>query len=387
MSRSTVFEQVVKLISRREFEASVARHRGNKGVRYLDCWTWFGSLLFGQLTGHDSIRTMERVFCHGNHKFGRLGFTSVCRSTLADANQVRPLAILEETLKRVLGKAHTLCSTGHGFRFKGKLFALDATIIELCLSLCPWANFRRGTAGVKLHTAIDLAGDLPDFFVITEAKRHDVPVAREHFRFPPDSTVIKDRGYWSADYLNELNDQGIFFVTRQRKNNRFKVVESRPTDRAKGYICDQLVYQISRAHAYDKRYRGKLRRITYRDPETGRRLTFLTNRFDLATSTICKLYKARWKVELFFKALKQNLKIKKFLGTSAHAVKAQILVALIAYVLVQILRFQTQSRVSIPDAMAVVGTLLLLKEPISRLLGSLPRTTRHPPPPQLAFNL
>ncbi len=387
MGQPTVFAQVIKLIPRRDFEASVARHQGNKGVRSLDCWTWFGTLLFGQLTGHDSIRTMERVFCHGNHKFGRLGFTSICRSTLADANRVRPLNILEETLRRVLRKAHALCSTGHGFRFKGQLFALDATIIELCLSLSPWANFRRGTAGVKLHTAIDLAGDLPDFFVMTEAKRHDVPVARNHFRFPPGSTVVEDRGYWSADWLSELNEQGVFFVTRQRRNNRFKVVESRPTDRSQGYLCDQIVYQVVRSKTYKKRYRGKLRRITYRDPDTHKRLIFLTNRFDLATSTICRLYKARWKVELFFKTLKQNLKIKKFLGTSSHAVKAQILVALIAYVLVQILRFQTHSSISIPEAMAVVGTLLLLKEPLSRLLGTLPRVTRYPPPPQLTFNL
>jgi hypothetical protein len=390
MAQATVFEQVIKLISRKSFEASVARHEGNKHVKSLDCWTWFGSLLFGQLTGHDSIRAIERVFCHGKQKFHKLGFLPVHRSTLADANHQRPLDILEDTLKNVLDRARAVCPNKHGFRFKGQVWALDATIIDLCLSLSPWANFRRGTAAVKLHTAIDLAGDLPDFHVITPALAHDVPVARRSFRFAKRATVIMDRGYWSANWLSELNEQGVYFVTRQRKNNRFKVLESRTTDRTQGYICDQVVYQkIRKSSPYlqKHKYRGKLRRVSYRDPDTGKKLTFITNRFDLATSTICALYKARWKVELFFKTLKQNLRVKKFLGTSAHAVKAQILVALIAYVLVQILRFQLKCTISIPDTMAVVGTLLLLKEPLSRLLGRLPSVNRHPPPLQLAFRI
>jgi len=387
MSKPNVFEQVIKHISRRDFGRSVAKHEGDFKVTQLNCWTWFGSLVFGQLTGHDSIRAIERVFCQGNRRMQRLGFSTVCRSTLSDANKSRPLEILEDTFHRTLQKAKQVCPDSHGFRFKGKILALDATIIDLCLSLSPWANFRKGTAAVKLHTAIDLAGDLPEVAVITPALRHDVPIAEKYFHFKRGTTVLVDRGYWSAKWLNHLNETGVFFVTRARRNNHFKVVESRQTDRQKGYVCDQVVYQkLAKAGAYRRkgvRYKGKLRRIGFKDPDTGKRLTFITNRFDLATSTICALYKARWKVELFFKTLKQNLRVKKFLGTSSHAVKAQIYVALIAYLLVQIIRWLAKSNVSIPDTMAVVGTLLLLREPLERLLGELPRVTRHPPSPQL----
>ncbi len=389
MAQLNVFEQVVKLISRSDFEASVRRHHGNRGVRELDCWTWFGALLFGQLSGHDSIRAMERVFCHGNLRMRGLGFSTVCRSTLSDANQSRPLGILEDTLQNLLERTRLLCpGLRNGLRFQGQVFALDSSTIELCLSLSPWANYRNGTAGVKLHTAIDLAGDLPEISIITPAKANDIPVAKAHFHFKPGTTVVFDRGYWDSAWLNALDQAGIFFVTRQRKNNRFKVVESRPTDRTRGYLCDQIVYQRSIAHGYSKRFQGRLRRISYRDPDTGQKLTFLTNRFDLATSTICLLYKKRWKVELFFKALKQNLKIRKFLGISENAVKAQILIALIAYLLIQIIRYQTQARISIPDTLAVLGTLLLLHEPLKRLLGSLPRVSRYPPPAaQLHLNI
>lgn len=380
MSQANVFEQVIKHISRREFERSVCRYSGDRKVTQLDCWTWFGSLLFGQLTGHDSIRAIERVFSQGNRRMQRLGFSPVCRSTLSDANQVRPLEILEETFQAVLKHAKMTCPRGHGFAFKGDVLALDSSTISLCLSLSPWATYRGQTAGVKLHTAIDLAGDIPDFFVVTVAKCNDIPIARKYFEFKPGATVVFDRGYWDCTWLSLLTQKKVFWVTRARRNNRFKVDESRPTDRTRGYICDQIVYQIP---CRKTKYEGKLRRISYRDPVTGKKLTFLTNRFDLDTATICDLYKARWKVELFFKAIKQNLRIKKFLGNSFHAVKAQIYVALIAYLLVQIVRWKANSRISIPDAMAAIGTLLLLREPLLRLLGDLPRNTRHPPSPQL----
>lgn len=382
MSQNNVFEQIIKKIPRREFERAVAKFDGNRHVTQLDCWTWFGALLFGQLTGHDSIRAIERVFSHGNHRMQRMGFSTVCRSTLSDANHVRPLGILEEIYGYLLKNAHKL-APGNSFRFKGDVLALDGTIIDLCLSLSPWANFRKGTAGVKLHTAIDLAGDLPDFVVITPALRNEIPIARQYFHPKPGTTVLMDRGYWDSQWLSDLDDDGVYFVTRQRRNNRFKVIESRPTDRTQGYICDQIVYQKTGLSGQCPAYRGKLRRISYRDPDTGKKLIFLTNRFDLATSTICALYKARWKVELFFKTLKQNLRVKKFLGTSAHAVKAQILVALIAYLLVQTFRFTSKTSISMPDAMAVVATLLLLRAPVSKLFGSLPRVTRHPPTFQL----
>lgn len=382
MAQATVFEQVIKLIPRTEFQSIVFKNGGDKGTRSLDCWTWFGSLLFGQLTGHDSIRAIERVFATNDKKITKLGFGPVRRSTLADANRTRPVEVLEDLFQYCLGRAYQVAPTKTGFRFIGEVFALDSTTIELCLSLCPWAQFHHGKGAAKLHTAIDIANDIPQFAVITEGKVHDIKAIREEISFPPKSTVVFDRGYVDYAWLNDLNQTGVYFVTRTKTNCRFKAVESRATNRTLGHMCDQTIYLKSHR---GQRYTGLLRRIAYKDPATGKRLTFLTNRFDLETQTICDLYKARWKVELFFKTLKQQLRVKKFLGTTVNAVKAQILVALIAFLLVQMLRFSLKSSISIPDAMAVVGTLLLLKEPLKRILGDLPYVTRHPPSLQLTL--
>lgn len=386
MGYPAVFSQVVNQIPRSEFQRWVDKHSADKGVRSLDSWSWFGALLFGQLTGHDSIRAIERVFATTDPAMKKLGFGPVRKSTLADANRDRSLGVLEECFSFALARARKFAPNS-GFRFKGDIFAMDSTTIELCLSLSPWARFHHGKGACKLHTSIDLAGDLPEVAVMTPGNVHDIRVAR-NIKNPrmltPGATWIMDRGYVDYAFLNELNEKGIYFVTRAKSNCQFKVRRSRETDRTRGHLCDQEIRLKSQR---GRRYEGKLRRIRFRDPDTGKVLAFLTNRMDLATQTICDLYKARWKVELFFKTLKQYLRVKKFLGTSANAVKAQILVALIAYLLVQILRFAHKSHISIANAMAVVGTLLLLKEPLSRLLGTLPRVTRHPPRFQLELPL
>lgn len=379
MGYNSVFSQVIKLIPRTEFQGIVNKHDGDKGVRQMDSWTWVGALLFGQMTGHDSIRAIERIFSTSENKMQRLGFGSVKRSTLADANRDRPTAILEDLYWYMLGIARGVAPKKHGFRFHGDILALDSTTIELCLSLSPWAQFHHGKGACKLHTAIDIAGELPQFFVLTPGRVHDLRVARQ-LVFQKGTTVAMDKAYVDYSWFNELNQDGIYFVTRMKDNCQFKVVECRKTNRTRGYICDQIIY-LKSVRGQD--YKGVLRRISYREPDTGKKLTFLTNRFDLATSTICALYKARWKVELFFKTLKQHLKIKKFLGTSENAVKAQILAALIAYLLVMILRYSLKAKISMPDAMAVIATLLLLNEPVSRLLGALPSTSRYPPSSQL----
>jgi len=387
MAFPTVFSQVIPLVPRTEFQSWVTKHGADKRTRKLDSWTWFGALLFGQLTGHDSIRAIERVFAHSDPKMKALGFGPVRRSTLADANQVRSLAVLEDAFQYCLARASALAPAKNGFRFKGSVFALDSTTIELCLKLCPWARFhheKTGKGAVKLHTAIDIAGDLPQFTVITDGRCHDIRAARENIHFKPNDTVVMDKGYVDFAWMNELNQGAVSFVTRAKKNCRFKVIECRKTNRTRGYMADQTIALNSIA---GKDYDGHLRRVSFRDPDTGKWLVFLTNNFELSYKTICALYKARWKVELFFKTLKQNLRVKKFLGTTVNAVKSQILVALIAYLLIQIMRFGMKTSISITDAMAVVGTLLLLREPISRLFGDLPRVSRHPPPGQLSLAL
>ena len=384
MAQSTVFSQLIKLVPRTEFQALVTRHGGDARVRSLDCWTWFGALLFGQMTGHDSIRAIERVFAHQDGEAEKLGFGPVRRSTLADANRTRPTEILEELYAYCLARATAVAPKKSGFRFQGQVLALDSTTIELCLALSPWAVFRKAKGAVKLHTAVDIAGNLPQFAVITDGKHHDIRTARENFAFEPDTTVVFDKAYIDYAWLNDLNEGGVWFVTRMKTNCHYQVLECREHDRTRGLRADQAIRLNS---VKGDEYKGKLRRVSFRDPETGKWLVFLTNRFDLSAQTICDLYKSRWKVELFFKAMKQHLRIKKFLGTSQQSVKAQILVALIAYLLVHILKYSMKSDISMPDAMAAIGTLLLLKEPLSRLLGKLPRVTRHCSGSQMVLNL
>jgi hypothetical protein len=380
----TVFSQVVKLIPRTEFAAIVAKYDADRGVRSLDHWTWFGALLFGQITGHDSIRAIERVFAQSDPEMQKIGFGPVRKSTLADANHHRDLRVLEDLFSCCLARAQAVAPGKNGFRFAGQVLAMDSTTIELCLELSPWARFHHGKGATKLHTAIDIAGDLPQFAVVTPGNHHDIRVARETCVFSPGTTVVFDKGYIDYEWLNDLNQGGVWFVTRMKDNCQYKVLDCRKTDRTRGVICDQVI----RLASYRGRdYEGKLRKVSYRDPDTGKRLTFITNRWDLAAKTIADLYRARWKVELFFRTLKQHLRIKKFLGTSYQSVKAQILVALIAYLLVQTLRFSMKSSISIPDAMAVLGTLVLLKEPLSRLMGNLPRVIRHPCGSQMVLNL
>ena len=395
MPKVAVFSQIIKLIPRSHFEASVNRHGGDKRVRKLDCWTWFGALLFSQLSGHDSIRCLERVFEAGNSEVAGLGFQSVCRSTLSDANGSRPLGILKDIFGYALELATQ--SRGRNLDLGFPVYLLDSTFIELCLSLCPWAYYRRSDeatgrvryAGVKVHTAIDLTGHLPEFLVIkegTEKTNGDLKVARETFRFAPGSLVVFDRGYWSAPYFEELRRANVDFVTRPKNNRlKFRVVKSAKVNRTQGLICDQHVYLNGRGTKGV--YGGMLRKIGYRDPQTGKKLTFITNRLDLPAEIICRLYKARWQVEIFFRTLKQNLKIKKFLGLNKNAVFAQIYTALIAYVLMMYLKLTTRSSISMTELMAIVGTMLLLKHNIVALLQDQPQTRRHPPPLQLSLDL
>lgn len=390
MAKISVFSQIIKLIPRSRFESSVTKHRGDKGTRTLDCWTWFGSLVFSQLSGHDSIRALERVFEAGNKETSRLGFGSLCRSTLSDANSKRPVAILEEMLSFSMELAKK--ARGNHLNFGFPVYLLDSTFIELCFSLCPWALFGgnnyKSNAGIKVHTAIDLTGHLPEFILVKdgpEKENRDLKIARENFKLSPGSLVVFDRGYWSAEYFNELTQANVGFVTRMRKAIKFRVVKSEKTDRTQGLICDQHIY-LNGVDTKGK-YKGILRRISYFDRETKKRLVFITNKFDLPADVICELYKARWQVEIFFRTLKQNLKIKKFLGLSRNAVFAQIYAALICYVLLTYLKMTSRSSIPMTDLMAVVATLLLLKYDIIELIQNKPKTTRHPPPMQLLLGL
>jgi putative transposase len=376
-NRSTVLSQVLQFLPKVQFQEFVRKHDGDHRVRKLDCWTWFGALLFGQLTGHNSIRAIARAFQVTQEGFRTLGFGKVCRSTLADANERRPVPILEDTFHFLLGVAQ-LRAPKSKFRFHGPVWALDSTTISLCLELCPWARFHHGKGAFKLHTAIDLAGDLPQFAVFTEGRVHDIKAIRG-MKFPAGTMLIVDRGYMDYNWLWSLTQTGVWFVTRMKDNCRYKVRECRLVDRAQGLRCDQTIVLSSQR---GQEYPGKLRKVSYRDPNTGDRYTFLTNRFDLSAKTIAMLYKARWQVELFFKTLKQQLRVKKFVGTSVQSVQAQIWVALIAYLLVCLIRWNQRLNWSIPEVMAALCVTIFSRKLLAHIFHGAPTQRLLPPGPE-----
>jgi hypothetical protein len=372
--RANVFAQVLQTLPKLQFQKFVQKHRGDYRVRKLDCWTWFGALLFGQLTGHNSIRAIEKSFRCGHAGLKTLGFREFCRSTLAEANERRPTGVLEETFYHLLSIAQKHAPASK-FRFKGAAWALDSSIIDLCLQLCPWAQFHQGQGAFKLHTAIDLAGDLPQFALITPAQRNDLPVAMR-LKFPAGTTVVMDRQYQDYAWFWKLTCSGVWFVTRMKSHCQHRVRICHPTNRTQGVLCDQTIVLSSRRGG---NYPGNLRKVSYKDPDTGDRLRFLTNRFDLSPKMIADLYKARWQIELFFKTMKGQLRIKKFLGTSVQSVQAQIWVALIAYLLVSIIRFKSRLNWSIPETMAVIGVMLFCRQHLTSLFAKAPTQRLAPP--------
>jgi len=349
--KNTLFREILQFVPKHEFQNIVNEHNLDKGVRQLTTWTQFVALLFGQITGHYSVRSLTAAFNTQEKYFNHLGVTSVKRATLCDANEQRNPIILEKVYFKLLSRTQQHAPK-HGFRFSGKVLAMDATIINLCLSLCPWAQFHHNKGAFKLHTAIDLAGNLPTFMTMTSGKTHEIKIARGH-HFEKGTTVVADRGYNDFGWLAKLTEQGVYFVIREKDNTQSKVRATRPKLRSKGVCADQ---DIRLAGISGQKYPQLLRRVSYRDPETGDYYVFLTNRFDLAAITICALYKSRWEVELFFKTLKGQLQVEKFVGTSVNAVLWQIWVALIAYLLIMLIKYQNNVSWSIP---CIVGALAI----------------------------
>lgn len=365
---NTLLSQVLEFIPRHEFQKAVEQYNGDKGVRTLKCFGQFVTLLFGQITGHSSMRSMITAINTQVRFLYHLGMETVRKSTLSDANEKRNPKILEEIFYKLLNRTQ-LYAPAHHFHFKGKILAMDSTTINLCLNLCPWAQFHHGKGAFKLHTAIDLAGDLPTFMVMSAGKVHDIIVARKR-AFTQGTTVLMDRGYIDFEWLYQLTETGIHFVTRMKDNCQFKVRQCFGKNRNKGICADQ---EIRLTGVSGKKYPVTLRRISYCDTETGDRYVFITNRFDLAAKTICSLYKARWKVELFFKTLKGQLQINKFVGTSENAVKWQVWTAMIAYLIVSLIRFINKVSWSVPCTMAALAVALFQKIDFKSLFEGVPR--------------
>lgn len=361
----TLFAQLMDFLPWTTFTRIVDRYAGNHRVRTLPCAEHFRVLAFAQLTYRESLRDIEACLSAQSDKLYHVGIRSpIKRSTLADANERRDWRIYAEFAQRLIAQARKLyAEEDFGLDLSNTVYALDSTTIDLCLSLFPWAPFRSTKAAVKMHTLLDLRGNIPSFIHVSDGKMHDVNVL-ELLIPEPAAIYVMDRAYLDFERLFGLHEAGAFFVTRAKSNTDFRRVYSAPSDRAQGIICDQTV-ALSGFYS-QKHYPHHLRRIRFKDPKTGKTFIFLTNLFGTPPTTICELYKARWKVELFFKWIKQHLRIKKFYGTSENAVKAQIWTAVSVYVLVAIIKKRLNLQPSLYTLLQVFSVTLFEKIPLNK---------------------
>jgi len=351
-----------------QFRRCVNRYQGNYRVRNFSCWDQFLAMSFAQLTYRDSLADIEVCLRSRQDQLYRLGFRStVAHSTLADANSSRDWRIYHDLAQSLITRARRIyASESLGVELEQTVYALDSTTIDLCLSLFPWARFRSTKAAVKLHTLLDLRGPIPTMISISEGKKADVNILDE-LVLEPGAFYVMDRGYVDFARLHRFVLAGAFFVTRAKAGLRVNPLESRPVDESTGVRSDQVVWLTLLKSV--EHYPDRFRRVSYRDPQTGKALIFLTNNFDLPPLTIAQLYKSRWQVELFFKWVKQNLRIKHFFGTSDNAVKTQVWIAICVYVLVAIVRKELGLELSLSQILQVLSVNVFEQVPLSELVA------------------
>jgi hypothetical protein len=357
---TTLFAQVMEFIPWTSFSRIVERHKGNARVRTLTCAEQFRAMAFAQLTWRESLRDIAVSLSANPGKLYAMGFRSpVKRSTLADANESRDWRIWADLAALLIRRARTLYA-GEPLEvdLDNTVYALDSSTIDLCLSLFDWAPFRSTKAAIKLHTLLDLRGAIPAFIHISDGKLHDVKVL-DLIRFEAGAFYVMDRGYLDFKRLQSLHQTGAFFVTRAKTSMNARRVYSSPTDRSSGVICDQRV--VLCGYMSVRKYPDPLRRIRFKDADSGKTLVFLTNNMALPALTICALYKSRWQVELFFKWIKQHLRIKHFLGTSENAVKTQIWCAIATYVLIAIVRKELHLNASLYTCLQILSVSVFEK--------------------------
>ena len=361
----TLFAQLMDFLPWTTFTRIVDRYGGNYRVRTLPCTDQFRILAFAQLTYRESLRDIEACLAAQSAKLYHMGIrTTVKRSTLADANEKRDWRIYADFAQRLITQARKLyAEDDFGIDLSNTVYALDSTTIDLCLSVFPWAPFRSTKAAVKMHTLLDLRGNIPSFIHLSDGKFHDVKVL--DLLLPEAGAIYTmDRAYLDFERLFELDQAGAFFVTRGKSNLRAQRRYSHPVDRSTGLVCDQTV--VLTGFYSQKNYQKPLRRIRFKYPETGKTLIFLTNNFALPALTIAELYRCRWQVELFFKWIKQHLRIKKFYGTSENAVKTQIWIAVSVYVLVAIVKKRLNLDASLYTLLQVFSVTLFEKIPLNQ---------------------
>ena len=360
MVRNTIFGQLLQLISRHGFKKHVDRYTGDKYTKCFNCWQQLVVLLYSQARSLKSLRDITISLRSQQRKWYHLGLTRVARSTLSDANNNRSADIFKDVFYEFFLKCQSL-APGHGFKFKNQLYTMDSTVIKLCLSLFPWAEYRTRKGALKIHTLLDHNGCLPSFITVTQGKCHDLRVVQdESYGFPklqPDSIITFDRAYIDFNWFNSLTLNRIHFVTRAKRNLKYEVLGQHTQPKNKAVVSDQIIRLTDKETKKD--YPQNLRLVTYYDQETDRRLVFLTNNFKLAAATIAEIYKHRWDIEKFFKWIKQHLRIKTFLGTSENAVMIQIWTAMIYYLLLAFIKFQTRYGWSLHELARIIGEVLL----------------------------
>ena len=361
----TLFAQLMDFLPWTTFTRFVHRYGGDRYVKSLTCAEQFRIMAFAQLTYRESLRDIEVCLSAQSAKLYHMGFRQeIKRSTLADANETRDWRIHAEFAQRLITQARKLyIGESLGFELENTAYALDSTTIDLCLSVFPWAPFRTTKAAVKMHTLLDMRGCIPSFIHISDGKLGDVSVL--DILLPEAGAIyVMDRGYLDFERLHTLHLANAFFVTRAKSNLDARRVYSATTDRSSGIICDQTI--ALNGYYSSREYPTHLRRIRFKDPESGKTLVFLTNNFQLPAVTLCALYKARWQVELFFKWIKQHLRIKKFYGTSENAVKSQIWIAVSVYVLVAIVKKRLNLDASLYTLLQIFSLTLFEKMPIQQ---------------------
>jgi len=367
-SGRTLFAQLMDFVSPYEFRKCVDRYQGHYKVQSFTCWDQFLCMAFAQLTYRESLRDIQACLRVAQPKLYHMGFRgTVARNTLAHANEVRDWRIYADFAQGLITTARTLyAAEDFGVVLEQAAYALDATVIDLCLALFPWAKFRKRKAAVKLHTLLDLRGNIPSVLFITPGRVHDVNIL-DQLAIEAGAFYILDRGYLDFARLHRLHQALGFFVTRAKRNFRFRYLESRAVDRTTGVRSDQII----RLHGfYSKRsYPERLRRVRYYDADTRKWLVFLTNNFALPAVQIAQLYKCRWQVELFFKWIKQHLRIKAFYGTSENAVKTQIWIAIAVYVLVAIVKKRLKLEASLYTILQILSVSLFEKIPLAEALA------------------
>src|ERR1700676_3802534 len=369
-----VFSQLISFLPDREFRRCVERYQGDIRLRGFSCWDQYLAMAFAQLTFRESLRDIEACLRSVEGKLYHMGFRGkVSRSTWADANESHDWRIFADFAQILIARARLLyANDSFGAELQNSAYALDSTTIDLCLAMFPWARFREHKGAVKMHTLIDLHGNIPVFICITDGRVHDVNIL-DQLLPEAGAFYVMDRGYLDFQRLARLDDAGSFFVTRAKSNLKARRRYSRPVDRSTGLVCDQTIVLTGfyTRQGFDR----PLRRVKFNDPETGKRLVFLTNNFVLPALTIAKLYKYRWQVELFFKWIKQHLRIKTFFGTSENAVKTQIWSAVCVYVLVAIVRKRLGISASLYEILQILSLTLFEKTHILQLFSDIPAQT------------